>query len=361
MRTLLVASTGGHLAQLHSLAPRFADIDLEASTWVTFDTPQSRSMLAGRSVVYVPYTAPRDWRNVARNARRANALLRSSELDRVVSTGSAIALSFIPLARRHGVAATYLESAARSTGPSLTGRLLSCVPGVELANQWPAWADGRWRYAGSVLDAFAVAPPARPKPIERVLVTLGTIPYPFQRLIDRMRAIVPADVDVTWQTGATPAEGLGDRAHTTLSGRDFAAAVAAADVIVAHAGTGSAIAALEQGKCPVMVPREQAHGEHVDDHQRQIAEELETRGLGACRPVQSLDWELLERMARRGGEVGERRRERCPLSPVQRPTRLRSSSAGREPLSSGTAARSPDSPGRGRSVERTAEPSACSA
>jgi UDP-N-acetylglucosamine transferase subunit ALG13 len=52
-----------------------------------------------------------------------------------------------------------------------------------------------------------------------------------------------------------------------------------ADVVVAHAGVGTALAAFEVGKQPVLVPRRLAHGEHVDDHQIQIAGELGTRGL----------------------------------------------------------------------------------
>ena len=36
---------------------------------------------------------------------------------------------------------------------------------------------------------------------------------------------------------------------------------------------------LEVGKCPVLVPRRHATGEHVDDHQTQIAKELGNRAL----------------------------------------------------------------------------------
>ena len=42
--TMLVASTGGHLAQMFKLAPRI-EPDPARRVWVTFDTPQSRSLL----------------------------------------------------------------------------------------------------------------------------------------------------------------------------------------------------------------------------------------------------------------------------------------------------------------------------
>lgn len=51
---LLVASTGGHLEQLKRLEPRFAPA-FDQAAYATFDDPQSRSLLAGRDVHFVPY------------------------------------------------------------------------------------------------------------------------------------------------------------------------------------------------------------------------------------------------------------------------------------------------------------------
>jgi hypothetical protein len=45
-KLLLVASTGGHLAQLVRLAPGLGASP--SSLWVTFDSVQSRSLLAAR-------------------------------------------------------------------------------------------------------------------------------------------------------------------------------------------------------------------------------------------------------------------------------------------------------------------------
>jgi UDP-N-acetylglucosamine transferase subunit ALG13 len=52
---------------------------------------------------------------------------------------------------------------------------------------------------------------------------------------------------------------------------------------------------MEAGKCPVLVPRMARHGEHVDDHQRQVAEELEGRGLAVHRPAEALTLADLKR------------------------------------------------------------------
>jgi hypothetical protein len=98
MTRLLVASTGGHLAELVLLAPRLlpsAGHDL----WVTFDSQQSRTLLAEQSVRYVRNTPPRDWRSVIANARTARSIFRTASIETVVSNGAGIALSFLPLAR----------------------------------------------------------------------------------------------------------------------------------------------------------------------------------------------------------------------------------------------------------------------
>jgi UDP-N-acetylglucosamine--N-acetylmuramyl-(pentapeptide) pyrophosphoryl-undecaprenol N-acetylglucosamine transferase len=69
---------------------------------------------------------------------------------------------------------------------------------------------------------------------------------------------------------------------------EMAAAIRGADVVVAHAGTGIALMALENGKCPILVPRRAMHGEHVDDHQLTIALELALRDLCISRDADSL-------------------------------------------------------------------------
>ncbi len=304
---LLVASTGGHLAQLHSLAGRF-DPAPDRRTWVTFDTPQSRSLLAGEDVRFVAYTSPRDWRNVGRNAAVAGRMLRTGRYEHVESTGSAIALSFLPLARAFGVPVTYIESAARSAGPSLTGRILQRVPGLDLACQYHRWADARWRYAGSIFDEFLPDTEPQGTKVRRLVVSLGTIPFSFRRLVDRMLSIVPSGVEVVWQTGATPVSDAGVSAVRELPQAELDRQLASADVVVAHAGTGSALAALRAGRYPILVPREQRHEEHIDDHQAQIAAELAARDLALHCPVDALDWDVIAR-------AGGRRVRRAPEVP----------------------------------------------
>jgi UDP-N-acetylglucosamine--N-acetylmuramyl-(pentapeptide) pyrophosphoryl-undecaprenol N-acetylglucosamine transferase len=292
----MVVSTGGHLKQLHRLRTRLEGLDRDA-LWVTFDSPQSRSLLDGEQVIFARYTGSRDPANVARNALLAERVLRSRSFTAVVSTGSAVALSFLPLARARGIPSHFIESAARSAGPSLTGRLIGRVPGIKLYSQYPGWAKGRWRYAGSVFDAFGPASRAASRPMRRVVVTLGTMEHGFRRLVEALAPLLPPEAEVLWQTGATDVSGLGVRAVPSLPAHELEEAMREADVVVAHAGTGAALSAFEAGRAPLLVPRRAALGEHTDDHQLEVAAELGRRGLAMWREADELRPDDLERVA----------------------------------------------------------------
>jgi hypothetical protein len=288
-----VASTGGHLAQLHQFRPRLVPPE-EKVLWATFDTAQSRSMLVGEHVEYVPYIGPRDLSRVIKTLPRARQILLRNKVDRVISTGAGVALSFLPLARRLGLEVHYIESAARSQGPSTTGRLLQLVPGIRLTSQYETWAGGRWRRGVSVFDDF-IAVPQDGHAVERVVVTLGTIEgYHFRSAVERVRDLLPPSVEVLWQTGYTDTSDLGVPGRVAMPQLELLGAMAKADVrhralryrVGAHSHAGRAHA----NPPP---PRRVQRGEHVDDHQEMIAQELSGRGLAIRREVDDLRWEDL--------------------------------------------------------------------
>jgi UDP-N-acetylglucosamine--N-acetylmuramyl-(pentapeptide) pyrophosphoryl-undecaprenol N-acetylglucosamine transferase len=281
MSTLLVASTGGHLKELHHLHTRLAGVE-GPFKWVTFDTPQSRSLLDGEAVEFVRFVGDRDVGNTVLSLSEARQIVRDSEVEAVVSTGAAVALPFIGLARARRLHCHYIESAARTDGPSLTGRMVSRIPGVRLSTQYRGWASSRWRYGGSVFDAFEAVEldEEAPAGLRRVVVSLGTTrQVEFRSLVHRLLEVLPAEADVLWQTGNTDTSDLGIAGHRVIPERDLMEAMAEADAVVSHAGVGTALAALEVGRCPVLVPRRPTRGELVDDHQLQIARELGERGL----------------------------------------------------------------------------------
>jgi UDP-N-acetylglucosamine transferase subunit ALG13 len=293
--TLLVASTGGHLKQLHQLHRRLEGVD-GPFRWATFDTPQSRSLLEGERVDFVPFVGGRDPANVARNFRHARRILGEG-VGAIVSTGSSVALPYFVLGRARRIPCVYIESAARSDGPSLTGKLIGRVPGVARFAQYRTWASRRWAYGGSVFDAYEAeeATGGLSHRIRSVVVTLGSYRgFQFPRLIERLLQILPTEVEVLWQTGETDVGRFGIEGREAIPERELSEAMREADVVVAHAGVGAALAALEVGKCPVLVPRRFSKEEHIDDHQIQIATELASRGLALSVEADALELSALE-------------------------------------------------------------------
>lgn len=287
---VLVACGGGHLEQLHLLQSRIP-IDGHRR-WVTNDTSQSRSLLAGEDVHFVPYVGPRDYKGLIRNMPYALRHLRPRTTAAVVSTGSGLALAHLTTSALRGIPSYYIESATRADGPSYTGELLSKVPGVQLFTQHEHWAGDRWRYGGSVFEGFegvARSSPRPPSSIRRIVVSLGTIrTYEFRRLVEQVLRIAPAGADIAWQTGSTNVDDLPIVARPEVPHNELIEEMRAADVVVAHAGTGIALSAFQAGICPVLVPREAANHEHVDDHQAQTARVLSSAGLVVARRVHEL-------------------------------------------------------------------------
>lgn len=302
MTTLFLATIGGHLAQLTELSKRVPPDG--TPVWVTNANEQSRSVLAGQDVQFVPYVGVRSVRGVLRCVPAAHRLLNSRKLTRAVSTGSAIALGYLPYLAARGVECHYIESATRVHGPSLTGKILQWVPGIRTYTQYPHWEGTRWRYGGSVFDGYeTVAAAPRSADRVRVVVTVGAATeYPFRRLVEhlvpllapggelhRVSGLVPT---VLWQT-ADGVEDLAVQPVRLLPEAELAAALAEADIVVSHAGTGSALASLRSGRYPLLAPRDPRHGEAPDNHQLQLAAELSRRGLARYREVESITVEDL--------------------------------------------------------------------
>lgn len=120
-----------------------------------------------------------------------------------------------------------------------------------------------------------------------VALLVGTDHHPFDRLVG-WAAEIATDDDTEWfvQHGAT-------RLPSGLEGAPLLTAGALhdlltrADAVVCHGGPGLIMEARAVGHRPVVVARDPALGEHVDDHQQRFLGFLDRRGLVTA--VDSLD------------------------------------------------------------------------
>ena len=112
-----------------------------------------------------------------------------------------------------------------------------------------------------------------------IFVALGTDEHPFRRAVDIVAPLAGEHALVV-QHGHTPPTGIpGARWLEFMPYEDVVATMTGSDAVVCHSGVGTIMTALGCGKRPLVLVREARHGEHVDDHQRQIAKALSDRGL----------------------------------------------------------------------------------
>lgn len=135
--------------------------------------------------------------------------------------------------------------------------------------------------------------------LPRVLVLTGTSDHPFPRLFDALPALleqaVAGEVRVQTEAPATLPPGLVHLAHLDRAG--VAREIEAADAVITHGGSGSCLEALAAGHLPIVVARRRSLHEIADDHQSDLADALEARGL-AWLPTDPLPIGLAEGVRR---------------------------------------------------------------
>ena len=113
---------------------------------------------------------------------------------------------------------------------------------------------------------------------------MGMEVHPFDRLaraVDELQARGGADgEDFLIQLGACTYVPRHARHERYLSFGQLCENVRASSVVITHAGAGSTLVCIQQGKHPVMVPRRSGWGEHVDEHQVPFARKLSEGGMG---------------------------------------------------------------------------------
>jgi UDP-N-acetylglucosamine transferase subunit ALG13 len=115
-----------------------------------------------------------------------------------------------------------------------------------------------------------------------IFVTVGNARQGFDRLIAAAETLSISSAiqeEIVVQHGHTK---LPPVAHFTpvafVNGEQFERYLRDATAIVSHGGCGTLLQAIRAGKVPVVVPRREKFAEHVNDHQMELARELERQG-----------------------------------------------------------------------------------
>jgi beta-1,4-N-acetylglucosaminyltransferase len=108
-----------------------------------------------------------------------------------------------------------------------------------------------------------------------ILVIVGLV-QAYERLIKKMDEISQhMDEEIIIQLGKTKYIPKNASYFNYKSEKEFRKLFEDARLIVCHCGVGTILTALEKGKPVVVLPRKKEYSEHIDDHQLELAKELE--------------------------------------------------------------------------------------
>ncbi len=113
-----------------------------------------------------------------------------------------------------------------------------------------------------------------------IFVTVGTHEQPFNRLIryiDKMKEKGLIREEVIIQTGYSTYEPRYCRFSKLFPYSEMCRFVKEARIVITHGGPSSFIMPLQEGKIPIVVPRQKRYGEHVNNHQLEFCRAIEER------------------------------------------------------------------------------------
>lgn len=131
-----------------------------------------------------------------------------------------------------------------------------------------------------------------------ITITLGTTPFPFNRLIDWLATLLKERViveSVFLQYGATDVSPVVNHplviASSLVRLNQLFEYIDTSRLVISHAGDGSTRELVVRKQSFVLIPRLARYGEHVDDHQLMFAESMRSLGICYCQSIDDLkDW-----------------------------------------------------------------------
>lgn len=273
----LAASGGGHLELLTWIDQALAGRDC---VWVV--SPGSRaSALAesGATVREVPNPGRRLWKFPG-NIRAAASIVKNDRPQLIVTSGAGSVVPFCLLARLRGAKVVFVETMARVSDASRSGKVLSRIAS-EVLVQWPGMTKV---YPGSKV--------CRPALCEEVateraagrgtFVAVGTHSEPFDRLLRIVDEAVEEGLlpgPLIAQAGVSKYRPRHYHAFDWFAPYEVEAMITRSRYVICHAGSGVISSALRAGRRPLVLPRLKRLHEHFDDHQIQLATRLGELGL----------------------------------------------------------------------------------
>ena len=113
-----------------------------------------------------------------------------------------------------------------------------------------------------------------------IFVTVGTHEQPFDRLLEKVDSLKKVGVindEVVMQIGFSNYIPSSCKYEKFFGHDEMEDYVKNARIIITHGGPSSFIMPLQVGKVPIVVPRREKYGEHVNDHQVDFVKQVTDR------------------------------------------------------------------------------------
>lgn len=112
----------------------------------------------------------------------------------------------------------------------------------------------------------------------KLFVPVGTQKFPFGRLITALNNLVDEGLykpeEIVMQATVYPVEPK-FKHYSVMPQNEFMKMIEDAELVMTHSGENTIIATMERHRPFLIVPRLKEYGEHVDNHQLEIAEVME--------------------------------------------------------------------------------------
>lgn len=115
-----------------------------------------------------------------------------------------------------------------------------------------------------------------------IFVTVGSQKFPFHRLVQKVDWMVGTGLvaeEVVMQTGTASYIPVNCRYQAFYDRDIYDEMIDRCSVLITHGGTGTVVDAVKRGKKTIVLPRRAVFGEHVDDHQLQLAGQFHQMNL----------------------------------------------------------------------------------
>jgi len=128
-----------------------------------------------------------------------------------------------------------------------------------------------------------------------ITITLGTIPYKFDRVIVWVDKLISQGViqeDLFVQYGVSDISIISKYPNvnyaSTVDRQEMLEAIFSSDLVIAHAGQGTVRQLALYPTSFIVLPRLAKFSEHVDDHQLLFAKSVEKLGITYCETFEEL-------------------------------------------------------------------------